>query len=248
MRAMILAAGLGTRLRPLTERIPKPLLPVGGVPLIVWNLLLLKQYGITEAMINLHYLGNLIQRELGDGEQWGMRISYSPEPILLGTGGGLRAAEAFFQDEDFLVMNSDTIIELNLDEVCKEHVSSQAVATLVLRDDPDVEQWGVVESTHDREILRINGQGKMDLGSQALVRKQMFAGVHLLHPSVLRHCELGRRSHIIDAYVQELKAGSKIMGYVQSGYWSDVGTPERYAQAQEDIETGCLSFRSRLVS
>jgi NDP-sugar pyrophosphorylase family protein len=93
---MILAAGFGTRLRPLTNTIPKPLLPVGGTPLIVWNLLLLRRHGIRDVIINLHHLGELIEKELGDGSTVGMRISYSHEPTILGTGGGLKQAESFF--------------------------------------------------------------------------------------------------------------------------------------------------------
>ena len=88
MKAMILAAGLGTRLRPLTDTIPKPLLPVGGTPLVLWNLLLLRANGIQEVIINLHYLGAMIEEALGDGSRWNMRITYSYEPELLGTGGG----------------------------------------------------------------------------------------------------------------------------------------------------------------
>src|SRR5690348_18126635 len=107
MRAMILAAGLGTRLRPLTDSLPKPLLPVGGTPLIVWNLLLLQKYGIREVVINLHYLGDLIEKELRDGSAWDMSLTYSHEWTLLGTGGGIKQAQWFFGDEPFLVLNGD---------------------------------------------------------------------------------------------------------------------------------------------
>ncbi len=247
MKAMILAAGFGTRLRPLTNTLPKPLLPVGGTPLIVWNLLLLRQHGIDEVMINLHYLGHLIQQELGDGTQWGMRISYSQEPSILGTGGGLKAAESFLQGEDFLVLNGDTLLEIDLKEVRRSHITSQAQVTMVLRDDLQVEQWGVVETTSSNQVLRINGQGRSDHHEYSNVHKRMFAGVHILNPRVLVHCPFGQKSSIIDAYVTELKDGATIMGYIHSGYWSDVGTPERYNQAQRDVEAGHLILDSRMV-
>ncbi|GJL63422.1 MAG: hypothetical protein NPIRA04_20760 [Nitrospirales bacterium] len=247
MKAMILAAGLGTRLRPYTNTVPKPLLPVGGIPLIVWNLLLLRQYGICEVMINLHYLGHMIQQELGDGVQWGMRLSYSQEPVILGTGGGLRAAEAFFQGEDFLVLNGDTLTELDLDEVQRMHFACQARVTMVLRDDPYVEQWGVVETSNDNHVLRINGQGQPDHRHPSPPLKRMFAGIHILNPCVLSHCPVGRSSSIIDAYVTELKGGATVMGYLHSGYWSDIGTPERYEQAQQDVDAGRLTLASRAV-
>jgi CTP:phosphocholine cytidylyltransferase-like protein len=164
MKAMILAAGLGTRLRPLTETTPKPLLPVGGTPLIVWNLLLLRAGGIREVIINLHYLGSMIEAALGDGSRWDMQIAYSYEPELLGTGGGLKKAEEFFEGESFLVMNGDTLTNVDLPALQEFHRSQAGVATLVLRDDPHAEQWGAVESDAQDRILRINGRGPMVVG------------------------------------------------------------------------------------
>ena len=159
MKAMILAAGLGTRLRPLTDTIPKPLLPVEGLPLIVWNLLLLRAGGIREVIINLHYLGSMIEEALGDGSRWDMRITYSHEAELLGTGGGLKAAEWFFDGQPFLVMNGDTLIDLDLQAFLDFHDVQGGVATLVLRDDPQAAQWGAVETDAQGHILRIIGQG-----------------------------------------------------------------------------------------
>ena len=245
---MILAAGLGTRLRPLTSTIPKPLLLVGGTPLIVWNLFLLRRHGIFNVMINLHYLGHMIQQELGDGRQWGMQLSYSHEPVILGTGGGLKAAEVFFEGEDFLVLNGDTLIELDLEEVLKVHVASPALATMVLREDPNVEQWGVIETTTDTQVLRINGRGRHGSPDEPVAQKYMFAGVHVLNPQVLAHCPLDQCSSIIDAYVKELENGATIVGYIHSGYWSDVGTPDRYTQAQCDVDAGHLTLAARTGS
>src|SRR5262245_7059025 len=109
MKAMILAAGLGTRLRPLTHSTPKALLLVNGRPLIYYSLKLLEKHGIREAVINLHYLGDLIQKELGDGSKFGLRIHYSWEPQILGTGGGIKKASTFLEQESFLVVNSDVL-------------------------------------------------------------------------------------------------------------------------------------------
>ena len=114
MKAMILAAGLGTRLRPLTDTTPKPLLPVAGTPLIVWNLLLLKRHGFQDVIINLHHLGSMIEQALGDGSRYGLRIVYSYEPVILGTGGGLKQAEPHFSGEPVLVLNGDTLVEIDL--------------------------------------------------------------------------------------------------------------------------------------
>ena len=241
---MILAAGLGTRLRPLTENIPKPLLPVGGTPIIVWNLLLLRQHGIKDVMINLHHLGHMIEQTLGDGSQWGMRIQYSVELISLGTGGGIKAVESFFEGEPFLVMNGDTLIELDLTELLERHRTRGSVATMVLREDPEVERWGVIETALDHRVLTILGRGRKPLPSDPPVLRYMFAGVHVIHPRLLCHCPPGQPSSIIDGYVAELERGALIQGFIAKGYWSDIGTEERLAQAHQDVEAGLLSLPS----
>src|SRR3989475_6130544 len=142
MKAMILAAGLGTRLRPLSNSVPKPLLPVAGRPLIVWNLLLLRRYGITEVIINLHHLGDLIEKELGDGSRFGMRLAYSRESVILGTGGGIKQAGGFFGRAPFMVLDGGTLLELDLREVGGVHTKRGAPATLVVPADPEGERWG----------------------------------------------------------------------------------------------------------
>jgi mannose-1-phosphate guanylyltransferase len=247
MKAMILAAGLGTRLQPLTDSIPKPLLPVGGVPLIVWNLLLLRAGGIREVIINLHYLGSMIEETLGDGSRWDMRITYSHEAELLGTGGGLKSAEWFFDGQPFFVMNSDTLIDLDLQAFLNFHDLQGGVATLVLRDDPQAAQWGAVETDAQDRILRINGQGIEERGAQRVVTSRMFAGVHILHPSILDDAPTAKPFSIIDSYTRALADGSRMLGFVYAGYWSDIGTVERYTQAERDVEAGLIALAPRLA-
>lgn len=243
MRAMILAAGLGTRLRPLTETLPKPLLPIAGRPLIVWNLLLLRRYGVTEVMINLHHLGHLIEQALGDGSEFGMRIAYSKEPVILGTGGGLKQAEPFFGGEPFFVLNGDTLFDMNLDDMTAAYRRSHAVAAMAVRADPEPERWGTVEMDAARRVCRINGRG---MNPEGRSEKRMFAGVHLMHPRLLASVPTGHESSIIDAYVGAIQAGETVVGCELAGYWSDIGTPERYAQAQRDAEAGLIDLKSRL--
>jgi NDP-sugar pyrophosphorylase family protein len=239
---MILAAGLGTRLRPLTDTLPKPLLPIAGRPLIVWNLLLLRRHGVADVVINLHHLGHLVEQALGDGSQFGMRIVYSREPALLGTGGGLKQAEPFFRGEPFFVLNGDTLFDLDLAGMAAAHRESRAVATMAVRADPDPDRWGAVELDAARRILRINGRGRND-GERT--GKRMFAGVHLMHPRLLADVPAGRESSIIEAYVRAIQNGETVAGYELSGYWSDIGTPERYAQAQRDAKAGAIDLASR---
>src|SRR6476659_10650736 len=145
MKAMILAAGLVTLLRPLTNTIPKPLLPIAGTPLIVWNLLLLNRHGFQDVIINLHHLGPMIEQAVGNGSKYGLRIYYSHEPVILGTGGVIKQAEPHFSGEPVLVLNGDTLVELDLGALRDFHLRRQAAATLVLREDADAVHWGLVE-------------------------------------------------------------------------------------------------------
>jgi len=240
MKAMVLAAGLGTRLRPLTNSLPKPLLSLGSYSLLVWNLLLLRKHCITDIMINLHYLGEQIQAIIGDGSQWGLHVSYSVEPVLLGTGGGLKQVEPFFEGEPFLVVNGDTIFDLDLSAMIAHHRQADAIATMVLRDDPDVEQWGVIKTDPQDRVLTITGRGRsVSAASEAMIQR-MFAGIHVIDPVLLRHIPQGVPSSIIDAYVLWLERGAMVSSYLLTGYWSDVGTPERYAQIQQDFDSGLL--------
>ncbi len=242
MKAMILAAGLGTRLRPLTDVTPKPLLPVAGTPMIVWNLLLLKRHGIREVVVNLHHLGTMIPQALGDGASFGMRIIYSHEPMILGTGGGIKQAEPHFNGEPVLILNGDTLFELDLGALMAFHRERQAAATLVLRQDPEAARWGLVEVTDQAEVVRITGRGRSE---PTPTTGRMFAGIHILHPRLLRALPVGKESSIIDAYVRGIQERERILGYDFTGYWSDVGTPERYAQVERDAAAGLLSLSAR---
>lgn len=242
MKAMILAAGLGTRLRPLTNTIPKPLLPIAGTPLIVWNLLLLKRYGFHDVVINLHHLGPMIEQTVGNGSRYGLRIIYSREPTILGTGGGLKQAELYFSGESVLVLNGDTLVELDLGTLYECHQQREAMATLVLRKDPEAAEWGLVEMDSDNRIVRITGRGRTDHGPTL---PRMFAGIHVLRPRLLRDVPKGVASSIIDHYVAAIQRGDAVFGYDCEGYWSDIGTPERYAQAEQDASAGRIVLTAR---
>lgn len=245
MKAMILAAGLGTRLRPLTNTVPKPLLPVGGTPLIVWNLLLLKRHGFHDVVINLHHLAPMIEQALGNGSRFGLRILYSHEPMLLGTGGGIKQAEPYFSGEPVLVLNGDTLFELDLDALCAFHRERKAAATLVLREDPDAARWGLIDVGADDRIVRITGRG---LPVSAPTRPRMFAGIHILNPRLLRDVRPGVESSIIDPYVSALERGEPVVGYDLKGYWSDIGTAERYTQAEQDVRAGLIQLGPRRLT
>lgn len=235
MRAMILAAGLGTRLRPLTDHLPKPLLPIGGRSLIYYNLFLLKKYGITDVFINVHYWGEKIIREIGDGGRFGMNIHYSEEQQILGTGGGIKNIQNVLARGAFIVINGDILIDINLDKLVEFHQRKKGAATLVLREDPDVETYGAIQVDSKDQIKNILGS----IGpKREKLHSRMFTGVHVIEPRVMDFIPAGKFYSITDAYIQMLKEKEKLFGYLNRGYWNDIGVPERYKAAEADIKSG----------
>ncbi len=234
MKAMILAAGFGTRLRPLTNDIPKALLPVGGRPLIYYSLHLLKKYGITDIFINVHYHGDKIIKEVGDGSRFGMQITYSKETDILGTGGGTKKIASELGDAAFIVINGDILVDLNLDDLLAAHRKNCGRATLVLREDKDVENFGAIEVDEDGWIQ--NMLGRMPWRGQTL-KKLMFTGIHVMEPDVLEYIPAGFCS-ITDVYLQMLAEHEPLYGYIMRGYWSDIGILERYQATDFDLRQG----------
>ena len=241
MKAMVLAAGLGVRLRPLTDRTPKPLLPIAGRPLLVWNLLLLKRHGITDVLVNLHHLGDQIVQAVGDGTRFGLRVAYSHEPELQGTGGGIRQATPFLKDEPFLVLNGDTLSACDLTALIAAHRAGKALATLALREDLEAARWGPVTVDAGFRILQINGAPPLAPHAEPLSAPCMFAGIHVMEPAVLDAIPPGPGS-IIDVYHALIRKGLVLRGWRMSGYWSDIGTRERYEQAERDAAEGRLTI------
>src|SRR3984893_3563559 len=163
MKALVLSAGYGERLRPLTEKIPKPLLTMGGRPFIHYPFLMLKHAGITEIAINVHLLADQIQDALGDGSSLGVKITYSPEKTLRGTGGPLPALRSFFGKESFVVLNSDTIRGLDLLAIIEFHHQRGALATRALAELRHPEAYSRIEMDSDACIRRmrlLRGRGR----------------------------------------------------------------------------------------
>lgn len=232
----MLAAGLGTRLRPLTLDRPKPLVAVRGRPLIAYNLLLLRRYGITDVIINLHHHGDALRAALGDGAAFGLHIEYSPEDPLLDTGGAMKNAQAFFGGEDFLVMNGDTIIDLPLDVLVAAHRARRAAATLVLRNDPDQERYGLVEIDADTRIRRFLGRPE---AVAAPLKAYMFAGVHVLSPRVFRYMpDLRAFSITRETYPAMLAADEPLYGLPFAGFWRVIDTAADLERAERTLAVG----------
>lgn len=237
MKAMILAAGLGTRLRPITNNTPKPIIPVGDRPLIEYLLLLLKKYGIKDIIINLHHLGEKIENALGDGSRWGIRISYSREEIILGTGGGIKKAQAFLSDSAFLVINGDVLIDINIDNLLEFHQRHGGIATMVLRENDNPDLYGSVKIDKDQRVRQILDRPVctvMDLNSY------MFTGIHLIEPKIFQYIPEGQYYSVIDAYIEMLTKNEVVYGHIMKGHWSDIGTIEGYEKVSDDNRRGVI--------
>jgi NDP-sugar pyrophosphorylase family protein len=230
---MVLAAGLGTRLRPLTLDRPKPLVEVAGQPLITYSLRLLRRYGITDIIINLHHRGEALRVALGDGSQLGVRLLYSEEDPLLDTGGAIKRVEPLLGDDDFVVMNGDTIIDLPLDRLIEAHRTHAAAATLVLRHDPDQQRYGLIEVTTNLRVGRF--LGRPERGPESLT-PYMFAGVHVLGPRVFHHMPAGGAFSITrETYPAMLAAGAPLYGFPFDGYWRVVDTAADLRRAEQEL-------------
>ena len=241
MKAMVLAAGQGTRLYPLTEGTPKALVPVSGRPMIEYSLLLLKRYGIRDITINLHHLGGQIENHLGDGTQWGLHITYSKEPELLDTGGGLLKAKRFLDDGTFIVINTDVLVDLSLSEVIAFHHQKNAAATLVLRPDPLADQYGSMDIDGDGRIRRFL-QTRLDLEPSVPTTKLMFTGVQILEPRIFDHMAPPgaprKFSTTKDTYPRMLLHQERLFGFRFDGFWQDLGTVSRIKEAEDRLATG----------
>jgi NDP-sugar pyrophosphorylase family protein len=241
MRAMILAAGKGTRLRPLTNSTPKPLLEVAGQPMIAFALAQIRQAGIREAVINLHYLGAQIRRAVGRGERYGVRVSYSEEDPLLDTGGGIAACRPFLRGDTFVVLNADTYSEVPLGDVIAFHRARGALATLVLRPDPHIERYGVIEIDTAGRLRRFLGHVPPDDGGPVEpLTRLMYAGTMVLEPRLFAYLPPGIYSITRDTLPRVLAAGEPLFGYVYSGYW-------RVLDTLVDLEAGRREIAERLA-
>lgn len=239
MRAMILAAGLGTRLRPLTDTRPKPLLPLMLRPMLGHVLDQLCQHGIRDVAINLHHQASQLREWLGDGQRWNVRLYLSHEPEILGTAGGIKQVETFLQEAPFFVINADVLVNLDLQAVWQWHCERQAMVTMVVRWDDAARQYGPVVLDAADRVLQISGRPRTREPVSGL--ETVFTGVQVVSPSVLDRIPPGRfSSTTVDIYPELVAEGGAVYGYRHAGYWMDIGVPQRYLQAHRDILDGAL--------
>lgn len=217
MRAMILAAGRGERMRPLTDSLPKPLLPVAGKPLIQWHLEKLAAAGIREIVINHAWLGALLEQTLGDGHQWGVHIQYSPENVALETAGGIATALPFLGNDPFLVMNGDIWCDwepAQAFEIASALQTQDQLAWLLLVPNPEHHPGGDFG-------LSLSG-----LVTEETLQKFTFSGIGVYQPALFAKTP-ARQPAKLAPLLREAIARGAVSGKLYEGAWIDVGTPER---------------------
>lgn len=225
MKAMILAAGLGTRMRPLTDHLPKPLLEVGGKPLIVWHLENLARAGFQEVIINTAWLGNRLEEALGDGRQFGLSIYWSHEPEPLETAGGIIRALPYLGKAPFLLVNGDIWLRYDFAKLKETVLLPEQRAHLVLVNNPAHNPSGDFVLT-DKTVLS-EGDNKLT-----------FAGVSLIDPQLFEGLSQGPRP--LAPLLRAAMENNQVGGEYFSGAWVDVGTPERLRELDEQIRNGSL--------
>ncbi|MEP6636455.1 MAG: NDP-sugar synthase [Acidobacteriota bacterium] len=227
MRAMILSAGYGTRLWPLTEDRTKPAIPILGKPLVGYVAQYLAGYGYRDIVVNLHHRPESVRAALGDGSRFGVNLHYVEEPEILGTSGALDNARVHLENETFVVINGKIITDIDLDAAMQTHRKTGAIATLILLENTRRERFTTVE-TKDGFLC---GFGGMPSAASAVDGKPplMFTGIQILEPRIFDYIPRGIFSHsTTDVYPQAIAKGELIAAHVAAGKWYELSTLQRY--------------------
>src|SRR5258708_35979840 len=234
MKAVVMAGGEGSRLRPLTVTRPKPMVPIVGRPVMEHILNLLKAHGITDVVVTVQYMASAIEDYFGDGSQFGMRISYSREEVPLGTAGSVKNAEELL-DEPFLVISGDALTDFNLSDIIAFHTERKAMATLTLAHVANPLEYGVIitdDNGHIRQFLEKPSWGEV-------FSDTINTGIYVLDPKIFSYFERDKPYDFSqELFPYMLKKGDPIYGYIAEGYWCDVGNLAEYMRANADVLQG----------
>ncbi len=235
MRAMIMAAGIGTRLRPVTDLLPKPMAPIVNRPALYHILRLLKRHGISEVVINLHHLPELIKAYVGDGSLLDMDVTYSFERELLGTAGGVKNNEDFLGGETFLVMSGDALTDADLTGLVAAHRSNGSIATIAVKEVADPSLFGVVVADDEGRVVGFQEKPTVQEARSRLCN----CGMYVFEPEVLslipkgQFDDFGKR-----VFPDLLKQGVSFYAHTIDEYWSDVGNLKEYVRGNGDALAG----------
>ena len=239
MKAVILAGGEGTRLRPLTLTVPKPVVPIVDRPFLRHQLDLLGQAGITEVVFSLGYRPERVQAIFGDGSALGKKIRYAVESTPLGTGGAVKNAERYLEDVTVL-LNGDELTDVDLAAVVRAHREREAVATIVLAPVPNPAAYGLVEADEGGRVRRFIEKPE----PAQITTDTINAGIYVLQTATLELMPAGINHSIERAFFPALLGrGDRVAAHVHRGYWIDIGTPEKYLQVHRDVLSGRFPVR-----
>lgn len=235
IRAMIMAAGVGSRLDPLTRTVPKPLVPIVGRPVMEHCLLWLKRYGFRDLAANLHHLPEAIKAYFGDGRRWGFDLHYSQEETLLGTAGGVKKNEDFLRQGTFLVASGDGLSDIDLRELLYFHRSKRSLATIALKEKKETALYGVVVTDDSGRIVAFQEKPHPAQALSNLVN----TGIYIFEPAVLDYIPAGAFYDFGKQLFPELVAKRlPFYGYASKEYWCDIGSLPFYRVAQYDAMQG----------
>lgn len=254
MKAMVLAAGLGTRLRPLTDGRPKALVEINGRTLLEITLSRLRRFGVREVIVNVHHFANILAAYLSAHKNFGMQIEISREDdLLLDTGGGLKNAAKFFlrdsADAPFLLHNVDVLSTIDLDEMIRVHRKQDALAVMAVRSRKSSRQLMFDKHLElvGRRIAKEGAEPAIEIVRNALDPEPLaFCGIHVISPRLLRIMTEQGVFSIIDVYLRLARAGEKILAFrADNYYWRDLGRPEDLSQAEVDVNNGALTLPAK---
>src|SRR5919202_1683536 len=235
MKAVIMAGGQGTRLRPLTSNQPKPMIPIVNVPCMEHIVRLLQNHGFTDVVVTLQFMPEEIQDHFGDGEPWSMNIRYSIEDAPAGTAGSVKLAEEHLEDDRVLVISGDALSDCDLTGIVRFHEERGAEATMVLKGVENPLDFGIVITEEDGRISRF--LEKPAWGQ--VFSDTVNTGIYVLEPSVLGEIPAeGEYDFSKELFPKLLEEGRPLYGYVTEDYWQDIGTLEQYLEAQRDVLDG----------
>lgn len=237
MKAMVLAAGVGSRLDPLTSMVPKPLVPITNVPVMEHIVTLLKKHGYTDLIANLHYLPDQLSSHFGAGDRFGVNIQFRRERELSGDAGGVRACKDFLNDGTFVIVMGDLLTDCDITAIVAEHKRKGALASIAVKQVPNVEHFGVVVTNEDGFITGFQEKPKQ---SEAL-SNLASTGIYVFEPEIFSHMPsegvygFGRQ-----LFPELVAKGAPVLGIEFKTYWSDVGTIAQYRQSNFDALNGLV--------
>ncbi|MGC4376029.1 sugar phosphate nucleotidyltransferase [Fictibacillus sp. Mic-4] len=238
MKGVIMAGGKGTRLRPLTCNLPKPMVPILHKPVMEYSIELLKKYGITDIAVTVHYLPDAIKNYFGDGSEFGVNLHYFEETTPLGTAGSIKNAEEFL-DERFIVISGDALTDFNLQKGIQYHEEKESLVTIFMKQVESPLEYGVIMTNKDGQIIRFLEKPSWN----EVFSDTVNTGIYVLEPEIFNYIEKDVPTDFSkDLFPLLMKEERELYGYEAQGYWSDIGSLQQYRQSHYDMLDGAVNI------